>query len=500
MIQHIHTCSNPQCGQPLEPEELYCPDCGHPAWGPMLRPEQYLERVSLEICLLDLAPGTHGVIPLRFRNRENDQAITYLDLAISCDQLISEPEIPFSRELLLARGKSVDINVLTFKIDPDGGHYALNIKGHFLLNRKVPVAFFAAGTLSVFPEKEGGKIKIVVADGGALAADGVQGGRDVDILVKNGAAADLGLIRSGKSAADPQWLQLELVFAPDITRLLEEFDQDAPPPDTLPRQVLKPELGRHNGLWLAPDPDNEDRQTMVRLFSGTEFTLGRKANQVDIVTKFLPADIAKNKKKSRKISRRQSAIAIDDLEQVLLSDCKSTNGTTVNGISVFSDHPLYNGTRIVLGTVFRLDFHEYRDLSASRELRELRSQASDINEYARKLQSASVQEMVRKTPLDSFTLERDDDFRNRLRYVFICRYAGIGSSASANSLFLSHPTVARQHARLLTNRDGFYIEALENSLGTWFDDEKLQPGKPKLLPPDRETRLRFGEVEVLFQA
>ena len=234
----------------------------------------------------------------------------------------------------------------------------------------------------------------------------------------------------------------------------------------------------------------------VQIYTGDTFTLGRNGQKVDMVTTILPAT-KENNEKSSKISREHCVISIRKQNRVILSDCNSKNGVTVQGTRVTKEHELTDGSRLVLANVFRLDFHEFRELASIREISEIRQNALTINEYSTRIGGLKLEVLRRDIPLDCFSLSRCDEYSSRLQYLFLRRFVGIGSSIS-NGLYLDHPSVAKKHARLILMENGYYLEALDTQSETWMDNKRLYPGMPQPLPVNRAVPLRFGESTASF--
>jgi hypothetical protein len=227
--------------------------------------------------------------------------------------------------------------------------------------------------------------------------------------------------------------------------------------------------------------------------------MGRSGEQVDLVTTLLPAT-EENIEKTNHISAKHCAISIRQENNVFITDCKSKNGIVAQGKKITRQHKLSNKSRIVLANTFRLDFCEYRELSAIREVREIRQNSNiTINEFSTQIGNLPLEELRLDVPLDCFTLTRCDDFRDKLQYLFLRRFADIGSSFS-NGLYINHRSVAKKHARLVLMVNGYHLEALDRQRVTLIEDKRLYPGRPKLLPANRPVKLSFGEVTVIFNA
>lgn len=68
--------------------------------------------------------------------------------------------------------------------------------------------------------------------------------------------------------------------------------------------------------------------------------------------------------------------------------------------------------------------------------------------------------------------------------------------AETNQLFVEHPTVSRQHARLTVTAQEVLIEDLESNNGTFIEQRRLEPHLPTPFQPQQTVRV--GEVALRY--
>jgi len=507
MESTIRTCPNPACKAPLVPGMLFCSNCkmkipDFKAGAESLEncpPEELLKLVRLEYSCLSLVTGSHAVIPLRFANVESEQQVTSLKLTVQCSACKQERDISIERTLALARGGNVRLPGCEFDVDCSAGSYTLDIRGHFFIGDDRVVAFRASEPITILDRNSSKPHikKLKVADGAAMAAANLADVQIEEVEISGGAAADLDWFATGaeNKSEEQCWQALDLEFAPTKTRLLEEFlsGESEIQTDNLPEEQA--ELNSR-AFWRIQMNDGPAKT--VQIFTGDRFTLGRNIQEVDLATVFLPAS-EKNMERSLGISGRHCVITIED-RKALIADCGSKNGVRIGNKRVAEDGTgLIDGNRIILGNVFRMDYREFRNISQIREVSEIQRCALTINEFSTQISELKLDELVTEIPLDCFVIKRCDEYQNRLEYLFLRRYAGIGS-ASSNGLRINHPSVGKKHARLVLLDNGYNLEALDTGRETWIDNTRLYPGRPELLPANQPVQLRFGEVSVSFQA
>lgn len=515
MSKQLTTCPNPACGAAVEPGMRFCGNCRAelppqdmtdktPQYT--ARPEQILENVRLEYNPLPLPTGSHGIIPLRFINKNNQLPITSLNLRMNCKVCGDEEEMTLTRDIRLPAGKGINLNTWDFDIDCRPGEYSFFIQGHFLVNREIPVAFRATGKIRIQDSardnnRENLTLKIKAEDGNAFDISELPlddfNNVNIDLTVKDGNAFDLSRlqkIETGKKSVGDQWNPLQLEFSPDITTALEDklYSEEELSATELPEQQSSIES---SASWTVHTKNTPDRTVLV--YTGNSFSMGRDGQRADIVTVFLPMT-EKNNEKSMGISGLHCSLSFAK-NKVFLADDDSLNGTQVQGARVKKPVQLGSNVRLTFGNTLRLDFRKYRDLSLLKEIREMHSSAVTMNEFSTRIGSLKIDDLSQDIPLDCCTLYRCDDFRDQLSYLFLRRYAGIGSSAS-NALYLDHPTVGKKHARLLLMENGYFLEAVDPGKETWINSTRLFPGCPQHLPFNQETTLQFGEISVRFIA
>ena len=84
------------------------------------------------------------------------------------------------------------------------------------------------------------------------------------------------------------------------------------------------------------------------------------------------------------------------------------------------------------------------------------------------------------------------------RIVLLSEDQYIIGRAEDNDLVLDSEYVSRRHARVTRSGDYLYIHDLSTLNGTWFDQERLEPGTPHRLNASRV--IRIGDYYLLFEA
>ena len=84
------------------------------------------------------------------------------------------------------------------------------------------------------------------------------------------------------------------------------------------------------------------------------------------------------------------------------------------------------------------------------------------------------------------------------RIVLLVEDQYIIGRADDNDLVLDSDYVSRRHARVTRSGDYLYIHDLSTLNGTWFDQERLEPGTPHRLNASRV--IRIGDYYLLFEA
>ena len=500
----IRLCPNPECRAQVEEGMAFCSACSTPLPPPFEEERnqgqncptvQILANVRLEYdCSRLLVSGKHGVIPLRFRNIGSNQPITALKLDLQCEACPDRENMSIDmNDLALAQGQKTNLRSYTFEVICKPGDYYIELKGHFIVNHEIPVAFRAMETLVVRDGNTSEGVTIKVNEGGILSAENMfEEGVD-SIEVGGGGVVDLGK-SAGPSTGGRQWVPLNLELMPLKTGQLEEYLNGQGPDTASPLPEEQPEI-QCKAVWSIDNGDQAD--TRVIVYSGDEFTIGRDGRLVDLVACFLPAT-EENNKKSAYLSGKHGLLTVEN-DRVYITDLDSQNGIMISNRRIKKRRELQSGKGFSLANCFQLNFQEFRDIAKIDKVREIREQSSTVCEFSERIGELDIEAFKHEVPLDCFTLTRCDDFRNRLRYLFLRRVAMIGSSLSC-ALYLHHSSIARRHARLILMDTGFYLEALDHARETFIDDRKLYPGRPEPLPEGRQLSLRFGEIQITFAA
>ena len=142
--------------------------------------------------------------------------------------------------------------------------------------------------------------------------------------------------------------------------------------------------------------------------------------------------------------------------------------------------------------------HRTAKLALLRNLRKYTSsQVASINAYGRLFESASswktwvedtLQELLEVPSGRKLEITQSSQLHGEQiqKYVFEQREISIGR-ASDNDIPLRLRSISRRHARILLREDGFYIEDLESSSGTYINRQRLEPGDQRLLASGDEV-------------
>jgi len=278
---------------------------------------------------------------------------------------------------------------------------------------------------------------------------------------------------------------------PNATYLLRKKQEASQRPTAM---VLKAEpLYRvtSNAALISFTDTQSDR--VIWVWTGTHCTIGKAPNS-DLACVLLP-DNVENKEKNKLISRKHCSIEIQP-NRVILEDLKSTNGTFVDNVRIRSPVTLRNGQMISLAAKLFLRYLDFRSLDESREVREALSRCTTALDCTTALAKLSLKKNRKSSPLEAFLLRRQNNYSDKLEYLFLIRSAILGSSLKYAAICVQENSVCDQHARLIFHAQQYFIEDLQSNSGTWVDDKRLEPYLPIPLGP--ESRIRVGDVEIRF--
>ena len=408
--------------------------------------------LRLEFEHLYLYAGQHGCVPLRFTNT-GDKAIRRICFSGSCKAFEkADRPIEFEKSVHLAPGGATENRNCDFDLRQTSGNYALDFSGSFLDEQDLWHAFQGSFTLTVHSE----------AYSDPLPGD-IKG----------------------------QWIEVPLEEDPDATYLLRKKQEASQRPTAM---VLKAEpLYRvtSNAALISFTDTQSDR--VIWVWTGTHCTIGKAPNS-DLACVLLP-DNVENKEKNKLISRKHCSIEIQP-NRVILEDLKSTNGTFVDNVRIRSPVTLRNGQMISLAAKLFLHYLDFRSLDESREVREAMRRCTTALDCTTALAKLSLKKNRESSPLEAFLLRRQNNYSDKLEYLFLIRSAILGSSLKYAAICVQQNSVCDQHARLIFHAQQYFIEDLQSNSGTWVDDKRLEPSLPIPLGP--ESRIRVGDVEIGF--
>src|ERR1700751_2205334 len=113
------------------------------------------------------------------------------------------------------------------------------------------------------------------------------------------------------------------------------------------------------------------------------------------------------------------------------------------------------------------------------------SQAASINAYSRLFESTSswktwvedtLRELLEVPSSRKLEISRSNELHGEQtqKYTFEQKEVSIGR-ASDNDIPLPLRSISRRHAHIVEREDGFYIEDLESSSGTYINRQRLEP-------------------------
>ncbi len=392
------------------------------------------------------------VCAFRFTNT-GDKVIQRICFSGNCKAFEkADPPIEFEKSVNLGPGGATENRNCDLDLIQNSGNYALDFSGSFLDEQDLWHAFQGSFTLSVCSQ----------ADSVSLSEHN---------RVK--------------------WIEVPLEEDPDKTYLLRKKQEASKRPKvTMPKAEPLFHVTANVALISFSDTKSD---RMIWVWTGKNCTIG-KASDNDLTCVFLP-DNAENKEKNKLISRKHCSLEIQT-NRVILKDLKSTNGTFINNLRISSPLTLRNGQMISLSDKLFLRYLDFRSLDESREVRKAMSSCTTALDCTTALAKLSLKKSRNSAPLEAFLLRRQNNYSDKLEYLFLMRSAILGSSSNYAAIYVQHDSVCDQHARLIFHSHQYFIEALQSNSETWVDDKPLKPYVPIALGP--ESRIRVGDVEIGF--
>lgn len=499
-------CPNPQCPAEVYTDHNNCPICGTrlvPYFNRKIRTgtgspitdisnaaddEFGAEQLDIELQYkhLYLRAGEYGCIPLRLLNR-GQEPVTQIHLTVKSAAFHSEKtSVQLDRKILLETDTLAEFGECEGHVADTPGQFPVHLSGYYTVGEST-LAFRGRFTLSVSSADEKGP-SIIVDDAGALMMDGVDVAAVNNIFVRDGGAADISCLKKGPAGTRGEWISVHLDYDPATTRLLHDFQTSTKDVQTVSVQYSN----KKSRAFLRINADGYERS--VQILTGNNWKIGRSRTSSDVVADLLPVT-EENNQKSERISREHCKLFLHNTNRITVEDL-SSNGTSLSGSKVQGPLCLMDGGRLTLAGVMDFYCQEFRDYSQVEEVSSIKNRSQTIMDFSTSLASVNVESLASKAPLNCFTLLRGDEFRDKLSYVFLCRYVRLGSS-SVCGIQIEDQTVAPQHAQLIFQEDGFYLFNMGKG-ATWVNERPVAPRAMCPLPQDAEVNIRLGETEMSF--
>lgn len=516
----MSTLSCPACGRLCDMDDgMFCPHCrqrlpmasstapgmeetapraseaarqdADPSPDEGMQPEPSV-AARIEFKHLYLCAGQHGCIPFRITNL-SERPITRISLSVDSSAFhCCDGPLVHEGGVLLQYGHSTETRHCDFAVAPVGGRYGVQVSGWLVTDDEHLSAFRGSFSL-ILRDPHAQKPAIIIEDGAAGCIEEIDMEAVGSIVVRDGAAGDIGRVVGGSPASSPSnWIALNAEKDLVQTQVLNEWRRRREGADN-----FSPEGGfgafTPPPMALLAHENNGCRKTTL-LCGSKCCRLGRHRPDVDLTCMLLPAT-EENASANRRISRRHCLLRVVN-DQVFVEDVGSRNGTWVDRRRIDTAQPLDGRHVISLGKVLSLGYQEFKRVDETREVgRLLRGCRTDLD-CSRALSAIDLEQVRRRAPLEAFRLRRINNFGDRLEYLCILKSALIGSADDA-AVNIPLETVAAHHARLRVRDGRYFIEDLDSPDGTHLDGERLPPYRPVRL--GAETELRLGRVTVAFR-
>jgi len=444
--------------------------------------------VRLEYKHADLKAAQHGCLPLRLTNLGN-HSLRKIGISAECTAFCNCKR-PFSVEwdLDLGQGTYTETRDCDFDIIDKEGMYAVKIHGYYLDEKGNPFAF--RGSFSILIRNpDADQPSVVFRNAAAGMVEEIQGYGN--IIIEDGAAVDLGRIVQPSGKITSKWIETQIEEDLEKTTLLRERIHSSK------RKLnLFESSGQHKSLSdkaLLTIGDGDSPRKILIWVKG-KCRIGRNPDDSDLVCINLPAG-DNNNEKNLLISKQHFSLHVKR-SKVMIKDLGSRNGTFLDGRRLTGSVPLENGQIISLANVLSLRYHDFRRLNETKEVNRALKNCRTVMDCSAGLSSLNLSMVREKAPIDSCLLLRQDNFKDRLEYLFLLKSATIGSSKYATVL-IQHDTVSEQHARIQFFKGRYYFEDLNSENGTMVNGSALEPYDPVLL--GRQALIKMGNVEIEFR-
>ncbi len=487
------------CGCLLDSEEVGAPCVGFSpdpstAEGPATKTprdetSEEIQGIRVDYQHLFLYAGKHGCIPFRFANRE-DRLIKKIILTVQSKAFEEEEQpLKMEREVRLGKGALWETRFCDFDIQDRDGFYRVQVRGYVFDEKENPHAFRGSFKLLV-RDPHGEKASIVFEDGAAGMMDRVDVSAVKEIVIRDGAAADLGDVGRSFDEEEGGWVQIPLTEDFEQTRLLREWSQGKEKASGVPVQDIEgSSLPR---AFLTFQGDQGSRT--VHVWARERCLIGRNPEKSDLVCILLPSD-ERHRKENLLISQTHCTLGFKG-GHIILEDENSANGTFVDGQRVTAPVSLVDGQILSLADKLHLRYREFRALSRERGVKDLLESCRSLVDCTTALSSLDLDATKERAPLDAFRLRRLNNYQERLEYLFLLRAASIGSSKNA-AILAPYDSVSELHARLHVQPNGYWLEDMNSEKGTRVNGNQLMPFEP--VPLGREARVSLGDIAMQFR-
>ena len=393
---------------------------------------------------------------------------------------------------------------LPFGLTTDGedcrpGTYLIQIKIRFLglSDRNLPSLFHCELRLNV-PRRSGNRRELVIeGDGQSLInIDGLDLNEFAGVVIKGGPDAIVNLEGGGEQSSAPASSQ-ETGIVSHRLHLAVSTIRTPFCSDTFTN-------GSRTGDASLLFDDGHRTLLFAKRTSQWRWTLGRRRQDNDIITRFLPAS-ATHDAQTAKLSRTHAELVLTDTGLLLRDHSRSgiwvENFDKVDGDRLFTaDEDSHGGIAIALGDVnsdqFRMDLQLFSAPDDQVQLNE--SKEADLM-YSEILgQNPKQLQLTFHSRLQAARLRRETNLEDEENYVLLFSQATVGVSEEKNPVVLdNHPGNRSVKARFLYAERRFWLENQgERQEDVTVNDIAIP--QLELIPLEFGMRLQLGASKLTF--